>query len=1322
MAALGFNAHIIDLTGDDSSRASSDSLLKGSSRSSTPTGLRQSKKLKSGQQHPLATRHVPATVDPGLSPSLPISRVPNTTPLLQREPSGLQLAIDKGIREGRRLSEAAMVSIIGSDSSGSRTPSAPPVIKAGSQPRAISHTRIPLPSERSLAAGIKRSRDGTVKVPSSLQQGRSVSTSTTEQPLAGASDKYMSPYAPDAALRDKELPHAGESSEKARMPVGDLDSVGREPRRLSIADTTALEDSAPGSRFQTLAEKAMRARAPMLASGSPSKKFGGRSSGLPYTPEQDARLIYMHEVLRLPWASIIIHFPGRSKGTLSTRLSRREAHKNADRLGTVERARIVQEMESSNNRPPIVGAPLKSRRTARATEYEEKPSTHTTMPGVEQWLASTPAVAGIPTPPEEPAVLPQVRRRGRPPRVHQPSPVTLAESTSHKTIPLRLQRPSLLLLRLQEERDAALFGSKDHVSTARSYLPGQIASRFRADPSILDWDIHKLPSWAGTILQVDAGSALRLGSQSTSTAALRSGLRSVASLTRQREFGYRERGRTHFHAEKPLLRAETNTVFDSLGPSISYTGMSNDLNMVAWAPDGLSFAAGSSCHMDTSSMQYNRPNNLLVGNVVNKDLLELPDHHVAREEVRPETGVNASHSMHVSQDPRLFTTVSSVAFSPDGRHLYTAGYDGALRVWPTDRLKKPFPTIDSECEEPRWPQFSFSLKHKAEVDLLAVSKTGMVATGARRVRKAVKLLRWDDSALAVLRSYASEKAKKFPDLKLYPSALRFDPYTGDHLAAGFSANLDDGGMDAQGEACLWNVERNITIPVYGAGRNVFDIAWNPARLRSPALAIACKPSGAANRGTRSTVRLQDLRLKQNSNEPHMGLVCELECPALDINDVVYCPYDDSYIATGCTDGKVYIWDIRNHDEILHTFSHGRPLAEMSADLPREVFDEGIRFLSWGHDTTRLYSGSSDGVVKTWDMTRDTEDAFIKDVVSLNSGVMCGSFCPDFSSLLIGEVNGSITTLEVGCEDRKLRNIEKYTLHAAPVSHSQIEETDMQDKESGIAEARRLLNKGELVTRPMGALPLRQVVQGPAYSGPFDNAPDAATLRRKAQDFQDSLLAPSTSAQCDIEGCADGIARLTCEDVSDSGRSADRIPDTLRWLKLFEDTGFSAAKVKCTNCGRPARLKTGQDSEREQARACELCSFACFRCGPSLYHAKTSPYLSEDLNSVYCHRCHWQWRIGSLGYTGVAIPFPLEKTMYPESHPCTQDSVPGFSERLSCPRCAGLVTDLEERATHGHCSNCSLIFRKDMPDLEGYGPTEDLIEFYHSRWTDTPPVP
>ncbi|KAL5121503.1 hypothetical protein ACEQ8H_000575 [Pleosporales sp. CAS-2024a] len=709
---------------------------------------------------------------------------------------------------------------------------------------------------------------------------------------------------------------------------------------------------------------------------------------------------------------------------------------------------------------------------------------------------------------------------------------------------------------------------------------------------------------------------------------------SQTSFLRQRQLGMHSR-RGWKTATTTLTYQVKNRVMDTLGPRAAWTGASSDVHTVAWSPDGERFAAGAITVTDADSLQYNRPNNLLFGSLPDNKIHELAEH--ATERKKTESGANSSHAMFVSQDPRVYATITSVAFAPSGKLAYSAGYDNSVCVW------------DLSCGDSQ-PSRVLRLAHKAEVELMVVNHNynGMLATAAKRSDGGapVKLITLDEDALISLehgsaehirkQNFYSDKAVSRADLRILPQALEFEPQYGNHLLAGFGANArHDDAFDTNGDICFWDVETLTQIPIHGSSRNVFDIAFNPKRRYMPLFAAGCVANGKVNRGTRSVVRLYD----EKSADKYTCAV-EIECRALDMNDVVWSPHDEHFIAAGCTDGRVYVWDLRKYSDPMAVLSHGRSLMPLQDGISHERTDTGVRFLSWGENATRLYSGSSDGVVKVWDTTRSAENTFVKDVVTLDSGIMAGKFSPDYTKLVLGEVNGSVNVLETGREDCSLKETSKFTY--IPYAGFESEELSVASEtvsrhsvcRSGIAEADSLLLSQKLQVAPMGNLPITQVVQGPNYDGPYDRSVDAPCLREQALEFQLGMVA-QPGPQCTISSCKDSVVRVTSEEIGDSGRSVDRIPDELRrqWTAMDIANRIMPGKSRCTNCGRPA-LPLESSSDAQDAVLCERCAFRCFRC-------RAVNHVTPETATLVCKTCAGAWEIGALGYECIQQPLAMQ---------------------------------------------------------------------------------
>ncbi|KAL4737644.1 WD40-repeat-containing domain protein [Aspergillus similis] len=472
---------------------------------------------------------------------------------------------------------------------------------------------------------------------------------------------------------------------------------------------------------------------------------------------------------------------------------------------------------------------------------------------------------------------------------------------------------------------------------------------------------------------------------------------------------------------------------DNLRLSRAWKGASNDVVSLAWSPDGTKFAAGATAQCDEHMMAYNRKNNLLLGDLVTNELHELSDHWIQRPR------------NNVVNDPRLFMSVTAVQWSKDT--LYTASYDHTVKLWDTSRGR-------ASCYR--------TLKHDSEVVVMARSNfaENLLATGTL-----TNTVGYWDISKAQYTPLELQRGRLRKDIELMPTSIAWGSThaTKDYLLVGMSEKEDS--VAQHGLLAAFRVRESSVEPEYFLpnAQNVFDITWHPVL---PMFAIACTAGQQASRGTRSTLNLYEPLSRRTR-------VMELECPALDMNEVVFCPWNTNYISAGCTDGVTYIWDKRNPDEILHKLRHGDPLNQLDETIDREQADTGVNMQLWGTSYDSFYTGASDGVVKRWNILRAPEDVLVQDLVSLQEGIMCGAFSPDRSNMLIGDVSGGVHLLS-----NSPFMPDESTYFAFKESPYAIEQQEL-DSDSGVKAARDLMMSGQIERHPVFG-----PGKGPYYRGPF----------------------------------------------------------------------------------------------------------------------------------------------------------------------------------------------------------------------------------------------
>ncbi|EED15116.1 WD repeat protein [Talaromyces stipitatus ATCC 10500] len=482
----------------------------------------------------------------------------------------------------------------------------------------------------------------------------------------------------------------------------------------------------------------------------------------------------------------------------------------------------------------------------------------------------------------------------------------------------------------------------------------------------------------------------------------------------------------------------------SLRRSHTWKGASNDVLNLAWSPDGSKFAIGAAAQCDEHNMQYNRSNNLILGDYQHQTIKELPDHRVPY----PVANHNNAH---------LYMSVTAVQWFEDT--LYTASYDKTVKIWNVSSY------ANATCDR--------TLRHSHKVQVMARSPSiaNILTTGTEST---LHLWHLDDIGQTCYDlDYMSQRLSRNPratkEAGFTPSSLAWglSPLTRDLFVTGFSGkSYHEGDACREGLLAAWKVAESslVAIQLQPNAQNIFDVKSHPF------LTWFATGSSVSSIGTNGTGR--DIRSLVRIYEPTTKPRCaiEFDCPALDINDVSFCPMDRFHISASCTDGVTYVWDFRNPSQILHKLCHGDAINQLDEELTREQADVGVRVALWGKGPDEFITGGSDGVLRSWNILRAPEDAHVRDIAAIQDEVMSGAFSPDKSTLLVGDAAGGIHILQPGSSSDPVEE-----LHYEHTGETEFSASS----ESGRAIGKSLLETGQLIQHPRyGA------GQGPAYRGPY----------------------------------------------------------------------------------------------------------------------------------------------------------------------------------------------------------------------------------------------
>jgi hypothetical protein len=104
--------------------------------------------------------------------------------------------------------------------------------------------------------------------------------------------------------------------------------------------------------------------------------------------------------------------------------------------------------------------------------------------------------------------------------------------------------------------------------------------------------------------------------------------------------------------------------------------------------------------------------------------------------------------------------------------------------------------------------------------------------------------------------------------------------------------------------------------------------------------------------------------------------------------------------------------------------HGKSVEELVGDRERE--DVGVKFTAWGTTLDRFYTGSSDGVVRVWNV-RSLGNPLVQNLMEAPAPISCGMFSPDKTRLLVGDASGRIFLLTIDDQDIQKSSYQTFAL-------------------------------------------------------------------------------------------------------------------------------------------------------------------------------------------------------------------------------------------------------------------------------------------------------
>lgn len=406
--------------------------------------------------------------------------------------------------------------------------------------------------------------------------------------------------------------------------------------------------------------------------------------------------------------------------------------------------------------------------------------------------------------------------------------------------------------------------------------------------------------------------------------------KSINSILRHRETWGMHRNPRGIRSFKAGI---LNAIEDEFSHEVEWTDCSGDIATISWIP-GNGFFCGATCHSDEHNMQYNKPGNLLIGSVNKRTLHSISGHQIVRPLVAK--GENSRASMRGTQDPWMYCSVTSTAYSYDNQKCFTGSYDQTVKVW-------------NVTEDLSSMELCGIWEHAGNVNFVVTSPHhGMIATAADVSENAVRVYHFnsEDISASLFDTYGQSLQPHFGGntWAYFPATMQWGsaPMVSHLLLIGFSPrsfNCQDTDIPEDksntGELCLWNAREKSQIPITTARtQNVFEVIWHPSQ---PIFVSATSPTGEREDRVRTQLRI--------FGQSESGTFCHmktLDCPAVDINEITIMynlPISlfwnhanigarpnssiECYVTASCTDGNTYVWDSAQGDRPIHVLPHGR---------------------------------------------------------------------------------------------------------------------------------------------------------------------------------------------------------------------------------------------------------------------------------------------------------------------------------------------------------------------------------------------------------------
>ncbi|CAG8581862.1 14499_t:CDS:10, partial [Acaulospora morrowiae] len=325
----------------------------------------------------------------------------------------------------------------------------------------------------------------------------------------------------------------------------------------------------------------------------------------------------------------------------------------------------------------------------------------------------------------------------------------------------------------------------------------------------------------------------------------------------------------------------------------------------------------------------------------------------------------------------LWTTVTDVKFSPDGKLLFSASTDCSIKIWKTWDHQQSFQSpLNTKVCKSKVHRISVSQRPErgSLYQIASCEDSGMVQVHSIRKDNYGE---YDTTSIECF----DEKWKN-DDLRRVSSDVVFG--MDNNVISGYVGSR----INRKGEIKVWDIKSrkrmcksSISI---SSSVSCLDISHDGQWVACGTTACAGEVEGDGK------MHMWDLRSKKTI----IGTTEEK-----DANVISIAP-NDQYVALGGISNTVHVFDRRNMKKSLHSLEHEDP----NDGLPHD----GIMSLQWIPDSSILLSGGNDSTVRVWNVDAAVNNSpLLYKFENHDSPVTSIRISPDLNFMLVGVSTGKV---------------------------------------------------------------------------------------------------------------------------------------------------------------------------------------------------------------------------------------------------------------------------------------------------------------------------